>query len=519
MKIETTPQEDHQIKIVAEFEADVFESYKKRAARKIAAKAKIPGFRPGKAPYEIILRHVGEGAISEEAIEILVDEQYPKILEEAAINPAGAGSLQEVISMDPPKFSFLIPLQPEVDLGDYKSIRVDYVPQAVEQEEIDAFLKRLQQNYATAEPIERTIENGDLVYYKISASDPDNTESDSLLFQDRPIQIIVGENLNNKEWPFEGFSNQLLGLSEGEKKDITHTFTSAEESEEFKEKSITFSIEIQSVKSLVLPELDDEFAKMLGHFENYEDLLTSVKTQLENNKNEEYEDKYYTEVLEKIADQATIKYPPFMLDDEIKHVLSHVEEDLKQQKLDIDTYLRLMKTDKEKYIEENVKPAAEKRLINSLIIDKFAQLEKIEIGKDDMDRIMSETSMMLQSNVDLKGKKTKYSKEQVNSATYNAMTNLYNERTIERLKNLASGVIEKEEAEKAAAELVEKTSSETEPESQNTEVVQNEDQPKVEKKKRTTKKPIAEVEAVEEPKEEAPAKKTKRKTKNESEQS
>ncbi len=509
MKIETTPQEDHQIKIVAEFDVDVFETYKKRAARKIASKAKIPGFRPGKAPYEIILRHVGDGAVSEEAIEILIDDQYPKILEEAAINPAGPGSLQEVISMDPPKFSFLVPLQPEVDLGDYTNIRVEYLPPVVEQEEIDTFLKRLQQNYATAEPVNRPIENGDLVYYKISATDLDNTESDSPMIQDRPVQIIIGEKLNSSEWPFEGFSDQLIAMTEGEKKEIDHAF-SEDDSEEFKGKNMRFAIEVQSVKSLVLPELDDEFAKMLGHFEDYEDLLASVKTQLEANKNEEYEDKYYTEVLEKIADQATIKYPPFMLDDEIKHVLSHVEEDLKQQKLDFDTYLKLLKTDKDAYIEDNVKPAAEKRLINSLIIDKFAQLEKIEIGKDDMERIMNETTELLQSNVDLKGKKAKYSKEQVNSATYNAMTRLYNERTIERLKNLATGVLAKEEAEKAVVELKD---------SHKTEDTIEEDQPKVEKKKRTTKKPIKEAEAIEVAKEEAPAKKTKRKTKNESEQS
>ena len=134
-----------------------------------------------------------------------------------------------------------------------------------------------------------------------------------------------------------------------------------------------------------------------------------------------------------------------MVDEEIEHILQSVQNDLKQQNLDFETYLKLMKTDREKYIDENVRPAAEKRLVNSLIIDKFAQEEKIEIAKEDVDSIMSNTMQMMENNPSPKGKKGKVSSQEINSVAYNAMTRLYNQRTMERMKFIASGEIDKEE--------------------------------------------------------------------------
>jgi len=458
LKIETTPHEDHQVKIIAEFEPDFFESYKKRAARKIANKTKISGFRPGKAPYDMVIRYVGEGAVSEEAIEILIDEQYAEILKEASINPSGPGSLNEIISLDPPKLSFIVPLTPEVDLGDYKNIRLPFNPEPVTEAEIEEFLKRMQRNYASAEPTNELSKNGDLVYIQMTGFDQANLNDENAIFTDRPLQVILGDELNKKEWPYQGFSKELLGSAEGSEKEIEHGFPDDYEDIELKGKKVTFKIKVQSVKNLVLPALDDEFAKSLGQFDSYADLESSVKEQLESNKNQEYEDQYYTDLLAKIAEQATVKYPNFMVNEEIEHVLSSVKNDLSRQNLDFDTYLKVLNTDKEKYVEDNVKPAAEKRLRNSLIIDKFAQLEKIQIGKEDLDNIMNETSLMMSElKSEGKGKKGKFSKQQMDSAAYNAVTRLYNERTLERLKDLASGKLDVESVEKEIVEITEKS--------------------------------------------------------------
>jgi trigger factor len=126
LKIEKQIQDDHQAKLVVEVEQEKMEESKRRAARKMAERGKIPGFRPGKAPYPVIVRYFGEQAINEKAIDELVEDIYPKILEEAAVNPAAAGSLESIENLEPPKLIFRVPLAPEVDLGDYHSIRLPY---------------------------------------------------------------------------------------------------------------------------------------------------------------------------------------------------------------------------------------------------------------------------------------------------------------------------------------------------------------------------------------------------------
>ena len=152
MKIETTPRDEHQVQIVAEFDDETLEKFKHRAAHKIATEAKIPGFRPGKAPYDVIRRFAGEKTIVNEAMELLVDEVYPDVIKEANVKPYGPGELENVISIAPPKLSFIVPLEPEITLGDYRSVRLDYAPQPFDEKEVDRFFYQLQTNYATVEP-------------------------------------------------------------------------------------------------------------------------------------------------------------------------------------------------------------------------------------------------------------------------------------------------------------------------------------------------------------------------------
>ena len=113
MKFEKTILDDHQAQIIVEVEADRVQAARQRAARKIASRGKIPGFRPGKAPYDVIVRYYGDEAVYEQAVDLLVDEVYPEMLKEADVNPAAAGILEKVDGTDTPKFTFKVPLSPE----------------------------------------------------------------------------------------------------------------------------------------------------------------------------------------------------------------------------------------------------------------------------------------------------------------------------------------------------------------------------------------------------------------------
>ena len=163
MNIEKQYQEDHSVKLVVDVDQEKMNTYKRRAATKISSRSKIPGFRPGKAPYDIVVRTIGEAAITEQAVDLFIDAEYSNILKEADVNPGAAGTLESVESLEPPKLIFRIPLAPEVDLGDYHSVRVPYEWVAPDEKAVESALEELRQMYAATENVDRPIEVGDYV--------------------------------------------------------------------------------------------------------------------------------------------------------------------------------------------------------------------------------------------------------------------------------------------------------------------------------------------------------------------
>src|ERR1043165_7315421 len=138
LKIDKTIEENHEVKLVVEVDPEKMDEYKRRAARKISEGGKIAGFRPGKAPYEMVVRNYGEQAVLEQAIDFFVDAEYSNILKEADVEPGAEGSLESIDSLEPPKLTFRVPLAPEVDLGDYHSIRMPYEWTAPDEQAVEA---------------------------------------------------------------------------------------------------------------------------------------------------------------------------------------------------------------------------------------------------------------------------------------------------------------------------------------------------------------------------------------------
>lgn len=479
MKIETQPRDDHQVKVTAEFEPAALEKYKKVAARHIAQKVKIPGFRPGKAPYDVIVRLYGEQTIEDDAVEYMVEDVYPSILKEAKIEPGAPGTLDEIISREPVKLSFIIPLEPTIDLGSYREVRKDYQLEPVADKQVDDFLARLGRNYATAEPADRPAKKGDLVYLKADATILNPVEGDKPeILKDSPLQVVIGDNDPENDFPFPGFGDKLIKLSANEEKTFKYTYPEDSKYERLHGKEVEFHVTVQNVKSLKLPEMNDEFAQSMGMFENMEKLREAVKSQLETQKKADYEQGYFDELTEKLLEKATIKYPPQLLDDEVEHVVDSIKQDLAQQKMELDVYLKSLKKEKEKWLEEEIKPVAKKRLERSLLMDEIARIEKIEVGKEELSGEFNNMVAEMSAQQDFKKLQRKMTNEKIaNALAMQAASKLLNQHVLDRLKDIATGkadekAVEPESAEKAETEAkpkraakkkVEETASAEEP--------------------------------------------------------
>src|SRR5919109_2909502 len=287
LKIEKTVEDNHEAKLVVEVEPEKMDTYKRRAARKISERGKIAGFRPGKAPYEMVVRSYGEQPIIEQAMDLFVDAEYSNILEEADVEPGAAGSLESIDSLEPPRLTFRVPLAPEVDLGDYHSIRMPYEWTPPDEKAIDAAVEDLRPIYATTENEEREAQEDDYVLVDVKSETPELNRTGFAAF--------IRKEPRDTEWPYNGFSKELIGLKPVDTKTVKHTFPADWEVEELRGKDVEMEVTVKTVRAVSLPELDDEFAKTTGAGETLEQLRESVKKDLEARSKADYDDKYFVD--------------------------------------------------------------------------------------------------------------------------------------------------------------------------------------------------------------------------------
>ena len=455
LKYEKFFLEDHQVKLEVEFDQKSAAVFEQKAAVKISNRHKIPGFRPGKAPLEVIKRIYGDALIREEAIELLVNDHYPKLLEEAGIKAAGPGKLESIKDEDSLKITFIVPLQAEVVLGDYKTIKHPYNPEIVSEVEIQEVLEQLRYRYSTATEVEREATNGDLVSVQINASlENPAKDEESVILNTTPLQVIIGKSDEKEEpFPFTGFDHHLLGMKTSGSKDIAHSYSKDSVYENLRGKKVLFHVSIESVKELILPELNEEFAKSMGDFNNLDELKEAIRKDLEKSKKSIYDREYYSQLLEKIISCSTIKYSPQMLSEEQEKTLSNFEQDLAQQSLDLDTYIKINKLEKEKFIQDEIVPAAKRQLEESLVIEEIRQKEKIELKEEELEKAYTQTLFEMQATTDIKKLMRRHSKKKVTDAILmRAASRVLNGQVLLRLKEIANEESEKLKDEKSSEE-------------------------------------------------------------------
>lgn len=454
MNIVTTPREDHQMEMLVEVEAERMEAAKRRAARKISENAKVPGFRPGKAPYDVVVRYYGEGAIIEQAVELLVDEVYPAALKEASIEPGGMGQLENVESLEPPKFKFVVPLQPTAELGDYTLVRYPYEWQAPDDSEVDVEIKNLRRMYAKTETVEREVQAEDYVLLDVFGRKAKAAEGEEPLVERVGFAIVVRTEEKEDEFPFAGFSKHLIGLKPGESKSFSHKYPKDFGDEKLAGQNVAFEVTIKTVRAVNMPELNDDFAMTTGLGQTVDELRQRMLENIQRESQDKYDDEFYTAVLDKIMEGATIKYAPNALDHESEHILEDLKKRLAQQGMDFETYLKVRETTREQFLSEEARPVAKKRLERGLVMDALARAEKIELAEQEMAEEFQQTWMNLVMYDQEFAKRTKNGKkaprELVDAVVMDVANRMTTRKVLERVKLIATG--QAGEADQAGSE-------------------------------------------------------------------
>jgi trigger factor len=456
LKIETVPLENHSVKLIVELEPEISEDAKRRATRKLAKQLKIPGFRPGKAPFNVIQRLVGDEAILEEGIGLLLDDLYPKILEEAKVQPFGAGKFEKIANTDPLTLEFTISLQPEVQLGDYLSYRLPYHLDPITDEEVEETLETLRKSRAVDEPVERPAIEGDRIDFRISGTLVNLEEGlDSTIIRERAHSVIItGENNPDQDiWPFPAFSRNLIGLSRGDEKIISYTYPEDTSYSSLQNRTVDFKVFVEEVKSHTLPVLNDEFAQSNGEYETLDALRAGIRAYLEDDRLDRYHKDYDGQLISRLSDESQVKYPPGLLEEEIENLLGELTQRLKAKNLDLPTHLKTRGLT-EAELREKLKPIAETQLKTSLVILELAEVEDIQLDPTEIERNAERTLNAIGRLLPESELKKLPQDEFLRHVINKVMSELQFEKAIERLRSIAKGEREQPQTEDAPVEII-----------------------------------------------------------------
>ena len=274
MNITEQGVENHQTVLVVEVEPERVERAKQQAARRISQRYRIPGFRPGKAPYSHIVRVFGEPQVLEAAIEDMGPQVYKEAVEQQGLEPFAPGEVK-VLSNEPLTFQLLVPMTPTVDPGDYKSVKVEATLPEVTDDDVEDQIERLQQQQATWTPVERPAQLDDMI-----TADVVGTMGEERIIETYGDEFVLKEE-SFREFP-PGFMDEVIGMSDGETREFNLTFPEDFEREALQGKTADFKVTLHSVKEQNLPELDDAFAQGVSNeFQTLEDLEKRIRQNLE----------------------------------------------------------------------------------------------------------------------------------------------------------------------------------------------------------------------------------------------
>ncbi|MFC5558184.1 trigger factor [Ureibacillus thermophilus] len=353
-----------------------------QAFQKIVKQINVPGFRKGKVPRKIFEKRFGVEALYQDALEILVPEEYSKAVDETGIFPVDYPEIGELDGFEKDKdftFTATVTVKPEPKLGEYKGLEVKKLSTEVTDEEVEEQIQNLLNRKAEYEIKEdEPIVEGDIAVIDFEGFLGDEAFEGGK-GEDYPLEIGSGQFI-------PGFEEQLVGLKAGESKDIQVTFPEEYHAEELAGKDATFKVTVKEVKTKVLPELNDEFAKEADpEVESVEELRNKIKERLAEQKKNEAESTLRDELVEKAAENAEMEIPEAMIHNEIHRMIDEFAQRLQMQGMSLDLYYQFSGQTEED-LHEQFREDAETRVRISLTLEAIAKAENIEVTQEDIDK-------------------------------------------------------------------------------------------------------------------------------------
>ena len=380
MSLQVEKLEKNMAKITVEVPAEQFEKALTAAFNKNKSRFNIPGFRKGKAPQAMVEKMYGVEVLYEDAINEALDATYGDAVTESELDVVSRPEI-DVVQVEKGKeliYTATVAVKPEVTLGEYKGIEVEKASAEVSDEDIEAELKKVQEQNSRLITVEdRAVEDGDQTVIDFEGS-VDGTPFEGGKGEDYPLTIGSHSFIDT-------FEEQLIGKNIGEECEVHVTFPEEYHAKELAGKPAVFKVTVKEIKRKELPELNDEFAGEVSEFETLEEYKNDVKSKLSLKKQKDAATENENHVVDKVVENAQMDIPEPMIDSQVNNMVNDYARRMQSQGLSLEQYMQFTGMTIET-LKEQMKPQAVKRIQTRLVLEAIVKAENITVSDEAVEK-------------------------------------------------------------------------------------------------------------------------------------
>lgn len=374
MQITKKDLEKSQVELLVSLSFEEFKPYIEKGAKNVSERVKIDGFRPGKVPYDVLKQKVGEITILEEAANLAIrqtiDEAFSKEL--SGRQPVGQPGVEitKLAPENPLEYKVTVSLLPEIELGDYKGLKIEKDKAEVSDKDVEKTLEELLNTRVKETASDKPAKKGDRLVLKIDLSvDKVPVEGG----QAQGVNVVLG-----KEYMVPGFDEKVMGIKKGEEKEFSLNYPKDHHQLNLAGKKVDFKVTATDVFDRELPKLDDAFAKEM-HFKDLADLKDAIKKNILADRERQTETKAELKMLDAIIEKSKFgDIPESVLNSESENMMLELEQNVTRQGGKFDDYLKSLNKTRDQ-LRLDLLPNAIKRVKTALIIQAIGEKEKVEV--------------------------------------------------------------------------------------------------------------------------------------------
>ena len=383
INIEKGKKDNNKIEVKVTVDQEQVQQEFNNIYRELSQKVKIPGFRSGRVPTNILEMNLGKEYIDQQVAEKLIKESYVEAIDKSKLDPIDVPKI-DLVQIDKEKpfiYTMNLEVKPDIQLPKLDDIKIDKKLPKVSEKEINEDLERIRESHGKlVEVTDRESKNGDFLIIDFETLADGKPLPDG---KKEKQMIQLGDRIPKE------FNENLVGLKPGDEKEVKMKIPENVDEKKMAGKELIYKVTLVDIKEQELPALDDEFAKTAGDYKNLDELKQHIKKQLEERAKYQAENDFSENLMEKVAEKCSFEVPEVLINKQVESMLDNLKEDLKNRNMTLESYYEVIKADESK-VKKEYSSLAEKQIKKELIIDKIIQDDKITATEEDLNNKIKE---------------------------------------------------------------------------------------------------------------------------------